>query len=263
MTSVSGSWIVPTVTGSGSGTTYSAIWVGIDGYNSNSVEQLGTEQDVSNGVAQYSVWWEMYPGPSETISMTIKPGDSITASVQYAGSNEFKLSISDTTTGKSFTTEQSSSTAARSSAEWIVEAPTLVGGGGSSQSALANFGTITFTNASATINGVTGPINDSAWQAVAINMVNSSGSLLDTTSALGSSGTSFTVTFDSTTGSSRSGGPRAGRDEWSAAALTVSSSKNTIAQPVPQSPGYVLFGVTPVPQAKRGSFGVLGDPFGS
>ena len=217
------------------------------------------------GVAQYSVWWEMYPGPSKTISMTIKPGDSISASVQYEGSNEFELSITDNTTGKSFSTEQSfkASPVARSSAEWIVEALTLVGGGGSSQSALANFGTITFTNASATINGVTGPINDSAWQAVAINMVNSSGSLLDTTSALGSSGTSFTVTFDSTTGSSRSGGPRAGRDAWSAAALTVSSSKNTIAQPVPQSLGYVLFGVTPVPQAKRGSFGVLGDPFGS
>ena len=36
---------------------------------------------------------------------------------------------------------------------------------------LANFGSVTFTNASATINGVTGPIDDSAWQSTAINMV--------------------------------------------------------------------------------------------
>ena len=71
------------------------------------------------------------------------------------------------------------------------------------------------------------------------------------------------MTFDSTTGSSRSGGPGRGGDEWNRGGPTVSSSKNTIAQPVPQSLAYVLFGVTPVPQAKRGSFGVLGDPFGS
>ena len=51
---------MPTV--SGSGPTYSSVWVGIDGYSSNTVEQIGTEQDVSaNGKTSYYAWYEMYP----------------------------------------------------------------------------------------------------------------------------------------------------------------------------------------------------------
>ena len=224
MSAVSGSWVVPTVTGSGSGTTYSAVWVGIDGYSDGTVEQLGTEQDVVNGKAEYQAWWEMYSTgdgqPEQPISsMTIKPGDSITASVQYltsgSHSGQFELSITDTTESESFTTYQTSSSvqspvASRSSAEWIIEAPTV----GSGVAALANFGSVTFTNASATINGVTGPINDSAWQSQAINMATSSGTLQDTTSVLTNSGTSFVETFDSTSGSSKSGGSRQGAG-WS------------------------------------------------
>ncbi len=61
VTAVSGSWIVPTVTATSSrGTTYSSVWVGIDGYSNSTVEQIGTEQDVVNGTPEYSVWWEMY-----------------------------------------------------------------------------------------------------------------------------------------------------------------------------------------------------------
>ena len=192
VTAVSGSWVVPTVTGSGRGTNYSAAWVGIDGLSDSTVEQIGTEQDVSNGTAQYYAWWEMYSSgngqPEQEITgLTIKPGDSISASVKYTGSGNFVLSISDSTKKESFTTTQNTSsvqspTASQSSAEWIVEAPSVGGG----QSSLADFGTITFTNASATIDSVTGPIDDSSWQNEAIEMVNSRDSLLDTTSALNS-----------------------------------------------------------------------------
>ena len=55
-----GSWIVPTVTGSSRGTTYSAVWVGIDGYSDSTVEQIGTEEDVVNGGPSMHAWWEMY-----------------------------------------------------------------------------------------------------------------------------------------------------------------------------------------------------------
>src|SRR5262249_49550017 len=98
---VTGSWIVPTVTGPSSGTTDSAVWVGIDGFSygnhtNNTVEQIGTDQEVINGTAVYFAWWEMYSinGPDKPgrgvqapiNSMTILPGDSITASVQYFAS---------------------------------------------------------------------------------------------------------------------------------------------------------------------------------
>ena len=137
VTAVSGSWVVPTVTGSGHGSSYSSVWVGIDGYSDSTTEQIGTEQDVINGVPRYGAWWEMYSSglqqPEQSISgMTIQPGDTITASVQYTGSGNFVLMINDTTRNESFTTTQNttttqSPTAECSSAEWIVEAPTVGG----------------------------------------------------------------------------------------------------------------------------------------
>ena len=115
--------------------------------------------------------------PEQVITgMTIEPGDSITASVQYITSGtyagDFYLSIVDNSRANdSFSTYESSSQtqsplAQRTSAEWIVEAPSV----GGSIAAIANFGSVTFTNASATINGVTGPINSSSWQSQAINI---------------------------------------------------------------------------------------------
>jgi hypothetical protein len=182
------------VTGNG----YCAVWVGIDGYQSSSVEQIGTESDIVNGRAEYSVWYEMYPKGSVDIpSMSVSPGDSITASVQYVVSGtykgEFQLTITDTSQkNDSFTTYQSYAQAQRSSAEWIIEAPSSNSG----VLSLANFGSVTFSNATATINGVTGPIDDSGWQNAAINIVTSSVTQTSTsvlTDATGAS--SFTETY--------------------------------------------------------------------
>ena len=36
------------------------MWVGIDGYSDSTVEQIGTEENVVNGVPQYHAWWKMY-----------------------------------------------------------------------------------------------------------------------------------------------------------------------------------------------------------
>src|SRR5262249_45222375 len=42
-TDFQGSWIVPAVTCSGGPNQYASMWVGIDGFNSNTVEQTGTD----------------------------------------------------------------------------------------------------------------------------------------------------------------------------------------------------------------------------
>ena len=195
---------MPTVTGSGKGSTYSAVWVGIDGYTSSTVEQIGTEEDVVNGKAEYSAWYEMYPQNSVTIAMTIKPGDDISASVNYVNSNEFSLSITDVTTDKTYTTTQTLDTDGpprqRCFGTTFVSGVDRRSASSSRVLPLANFQTVTFTGASATIGGVTGPIDDSAWQAAKINMV--SGSTTEaSTSALADSGStsSFTVGFGATT----------------------------------------------------------------
>jgi Peptidase A4 family len=58
VTAVSGSWVVPTVTGVSGTSSYSCAWVGIDGWTypletGGTVEQIGTEQNFINGVPTY------------------------------------------------------------------------------------------------------------------------------------------------------------------------------------------------------------------
>jgi hypothetical protein len=104
VTAVSGSWIVPTVTGPPTGSYDSSVWAGIDGYGNNTVEQTGIAADRINGSPIYYVRWEMYSsGAQQTAqvisSMPVDPGDSITASVRYISSGahagQFYLSIVD------------------------------------------------------------------------------------------------------------------------------------------------------------------------
>ena len=52
-TDVVGSWVEPTATCAPRSTTYGSFWVGLDGYSSNSVEQLGTDSDCSRGTPVY------------------------------------------------------------------------------------------------------------------------------------------------------------------------------------------------------------------
>jgi hypothetical protein len=200
VTSVSGVWNVPTVTPTSSkSTAYCSVWVGIDGYSSSTVEQIGTDSDVVNGKTQYYAWYEMYPSASKNItSMTISAGDSISASVQYitsgTHSGQFCLTITDTSRANdSFSIYQTLASAKRSSAEWIVEAPSSYSG----VLPLAQFSTVTFSNATATINGTATAIDSSPWQSAKINMVSRT-TTEDTTSSLKDSGTtsSFTVTYN-------------------------------------------------------------------
>ncbi|MCL4377114.1 MAG: G1 family endopeptidase [Actinobacteria bacterium] len=185
---VKGQWIVPTAVASSSPNAYSAIWVGIDGYSDSSVEQIGTEQNYINGKPYYYAWYEMYPKPSNTIVMTINPGDTISAEVKYIGSGNFLLTLQDITTGKSFSTTQKSNKALRQSAEWIVEAPWSGG-----VLPLANFGTAYLSNSATTLNNQTGTISNNSWQNDPITMASTSGTIKAAPSALSSDGSSFSV----------------------------------------------------------------------
>ncbi|MFL6137436.1 MAG: G1 family glutamic endopeptidase [Frankiaceae bacterium] len=143
-TSVSASWVQPAVSCT-STNTWSSFWVGLDGYNSGSVEQTGTEADCSGGRAVYSSWYEMYPKFPVNYSNTVAPGDHFTASVTTNGSGSFTLKLSDTTRGWSHTTTATYNSAALSSAEVIAEAPSSSSG----VLPLSNFGTVSFSGSTA------------------------------------------------------------------------------------------------------------------
>jgi hypothetical protein len=123
-TSSTADWTMPTLR-CGSQTTYVAIWTGLDGYASSTVEQIGVEAYCSGETAGYFGWYEMYPSPQVDFSNTLRPGDRMTAAVTYA-SNTFTLTLDDATQGWERTVRQTLAGAARSSAETIVEAPSTL-----------------------------------------------------------------------------------------------------------------------------------------
>jgi Peptidase A4 family len=91
---VKGSWTQPAATCNGK-STYASFWVGLDGYSSSTVEQLGTEADCSHGKPVYYAWWEMFPNVSHTMSFfTVIPGATYTAEVQSDGGDTFTLTLS-------------------------------------------------------------------------------------------------------------------------------------------------------------------------
>jgi hypothetical protein len=203
---VAATWTVPAVSTNVSG--YSSAWVGIDGWSSSSVEQIGTDSDYVNGKASYYAWYEMYPADSVNLSLSIHVGDTISALVSTSSPGQFLLSITNVTTDQSFSTTQTSTQAQLSSAEWIQEAPSSIGG----VLPLANFGTINFSGANATVNGTTGPA-DNAWSGTTLNQINMVTKTLApkaTTSALTDSGSpltsSFSVTWVSSGASGKGGG---------------------------------------------------------
>jgi peptidase A4-like protein len=192
VSNVSGSWVVPAVSCPARATSYSSGWVGLDGYNDNTVEQTGTEQDCQRGRAQYYAWYEFYPQSEIFINtLAVHPGDSMSGAVSYADNNTFTLTLSDKTTGKTFTVSRRMANALRQSAEWIAEAPSSWTG----VLPLANFGAMNFTNSTATVNGHTGTITDSVWQSDPLTMVAAGGQPKALLTPLSADGGSFGVSW--------------------------------------------------------------------
>jgi len=186
-TSVSASWTQPAGTCS-RGDQYAAFWVGIDGYTSSTVEQTGSEVDCVGRTAEYYAWYEMYPGPSENYSNTVRAGDHFNATVTWLGGDKFSLYIADTTQGWSHTTDASlTSTPARSSAEVIVEAPCCTNSGGILP--LTDFGTMSFTGSTANGSAI-----GNAGGVTEIVMIDNAGRDKDSITGL-SGGENFSATW--------------------------------------------------------------------
>lgn len=203
VTDVTASWRVPSIYGTCPSTNqYSSFWVGIDGYSSNTVEQIGTDSDCVNGKPVYYAWFEFYPHPSVTIeSMAVTPGDLIYAEVKSTGKGAFTVTIQDLTThAPAFIASAKVPSADQSSAEWIAEAPYSGG-----VLPLADFNTVFFgsdntaeTNTCfATIGGTTGQIGLAKFNSNvdSITMDSTSGGIKAAPSPLSTDGTSFSIAW--------------------------------------------------------------------
>jgi hypothetical protein len=119
---VGGQWQTPDVL-CGSEDQISAQWIGLDGFNSSTVEQDGTISWCFESKATYFTWWEMYPSGSVEVGSSVRPGDLITAKVSRTGPS-YTLSLADHThPANSFSVSQSCTSCTNTSAEWISERP--------------------------------------------------------------------------------------------------------------------------------------------
>jgi hypothetical protein len=141
----------------------SSQWVGIGGYSTNDLIQLGSESFVSSsGTPSYDVWYELLPAdetlltnctPASLSSCPVNPGDAMVASLSCTSNctvnnsnTTWTLSMQDTTKGWSWTGNFTYASCL-CSAEWIDEAPTF-----SEIVGISNFGIGSFTNL--TVNSV-------------------------------------------------------------------------------------------------------------
>jgi hypothetical protein len=206
---VSGTWVAPAAHCGSGDRRYSAVWLGLGGLHTTSraLEQVGTEADCAGGKGYYSAWYEIVPAAPIKLGLTVRPGDTMSASVTVSG-RSVKLFIADHTRGTSFSKQLDVAQVDLSSAEWIVEAPSECGDNGYCRALpLANFGTTSFASVKATsATGHVGTISDPAWSAVAITLSTRARGLRFTTDQgsgtavpanLSAAGDAFAVTYQS------------------------------------------------------------------
>jgi hypothetical protein len=194
-TDVSGSWVEPKVSCAKSDLGFAAFWVGIDGFTSQTVEQTGTEAVCAGKQKTYEAFYELYPAAAVVLDSSTYPvlaGDTLTADVSAGSGSVFTISLSSSR-GWAFTTSGSAPSAAESSAEWVAEAPSLCLLTQCSVLPLANFGTVAFTDASATSGGSAGSI--SAFPYERIVMAKKDKVVKAKPSPLSPDGTSFSDTW--------------------------------------------------------------------
>lgn len=195
---VAGSWHLPTLSATGTtGNCYSSTWVGLDGFLSETIEQIGTGSDWISGAQVNSAWYEIFPNPPYLFEgFPLNNNDVIAAAVQYTGLGCYQLTLVNQTQAVYTVVEHCSGprfpAPLRNTAEWIVEAPTSLTG----ILPLANFQTTNFTDCFMTVGGITDKIDSSFWNYLGIEMEDLDDYVKALPSALGEDGQSFSVTWE-------------------------------------------------------------------
>jgi hypothetical protein len=147
ITAVKSTFVVPTAGSVPPG--FAATWTGIGGYTSSDLIQAGVSENSTpnNSVAgdQYGAWYELLPASETALtkctgksSCPVSPGDKVTVSIVKAGTKKWTISLADPTEHWTWT-KTVTYTSTESSAEWILEAPTV-----GAQTVLADVGTVKF-----------------------------------------------------------------------------------------------------------------------
>jgi len=143
VTEASASWVVPSLTCPSTGNTFSSTWVGVGGFTGGALLQAGMYDNCLDGIQVHGAFGEEYPGSTDSYSLYIRAGDTVTATVQDTATG-WEADVSDDSTGAEEVGTAADFTGG-TSAEWDIEAyglPTYP---------LSNFESETFTDL--TVNG--------------------------------------------------------------------------------------------------------------
>ena len=147
VTGVSSTFTVPSAGAVPPG--FAATWAGIGGFTSQDLIQAGVaEQSFPDNPVlgpQYYAWYELLPagetqltGCNPDPNCTVTPGDQVSVNITQASGSNWNIAVNDA--NKWSFALQVPYSSSRSSAEWILEAPTLV----VAQTLMAPVGTVHF-----------------------------------------------------------------------------------------------------------------------
>ncbi|KAL5088774.1 hypothetical protein Trisim1_006189 [Trichoderma cf. simile WF8] len=148
-------------------------WVGIDGWTNGDLIQTGVLwcTYIDNSTFWYP-WYEYLPGfITEIDGVNVTAGSVVTVNAKKTGTNSgiTTLTVDGVTASHDFTGEEYSLPG--TSAEWIVEDYSL-GLVGPPYAPFADFGTVTFTRATAVVNGDTITPGEGNWVIVDLDQGN-------------------------------------------------------------------------------------------
>jgi len=201
-TSVQATFSVPALNCASGSTGYVSHWVGLGGeWGDSSLEAAGVTAHCAGKKASYTAFWDTYLKP-QTDAFAVKAGNSITAKVTYATSDEYQLVVRDKTTGKKLSVREKCAASAclNATADVISSAPlstdTL---NPANVMPLADYGTSSFTDINIKdTTGQSGSFTSGNWNMIFQgSQIGSSGSFTAVPSALASGGQGFTATWRS------------------------------------------------------------------
>jgi len=205
ISSVSTNFVVPGVNPFPPGG-FAGLWAGIGGVDSSDLIQAGVSVQTLPSLPlvgpQYYAWYELLPGgeipltdctavgTGKAVTCAVAPGDAMAVNIQSVGgsSSKWTITMANFTLGWTSTTPVADYKSSESSAEWILEAPTLL----VLQSYLANVGRVAFTNSTFTEDGALktiasgGPAQFDLTEPIILPVIEGA-----TPSALGPDGKSF------------------------------------------------------------------------
>lgn len=114
---------------------FAATWAGIGGYDSSDLIQAGVAEDSLPGNPllgpQYYPWYELLPksemqlvGCTGDRTCAISPGDRVSVRIKHVGARRWSITVADG--GNWLWAKTVAYASSRSSAEWILEAPSLL-----------------------------------------------------------------------------------------------------------------------------------------